>query len=372
MRTKPFLLFSCLLITLSTSVRSDISDWEAKFWTEMKSRDIPWIWALSLHHPTGSNRDLDLMRFERGEIIDKLLAHPSPGAEALYWAALACAGAKNPEDNCRAPELLSRLMEIDGDNLYSFAIYFNAELADKTGMGRSTSEFWDWSHFDSWLERALTLDRVENYDFLHYSAMVEILEEYAQTEGVPSYLSRAPVEWRVAHYIIDDLVYPWHGSMMTVMSQCRMSEHLGRKKATQACRSLANKLLKSSNSIWSRSDALDLLAETHSESEPEFLRLKRESAAWRTTIGPVENCMDRFIDYAHKEWTINYDITLFIHDYESKGEIVAFQNLADSENWMYKDDASNYHKCTEIPELPDEELSKILGKLDPAWTWSND
>lgn len=372
MKTKVLILVSCLLIILSTPLRSDIRNWEANFWTEMKSRNDPWIWALSLHSRTESSRDLDLIRLERGKTIDKLMAHPSPGAEALYWASLICAVSPEPENNCRSSELVSRLMEIDGDNLYSFAVYFEAELANKTGIGRTSSEFWDWSHFDSWLERAVTLDRAENYDFFHYSAMTEILKEYAQTEGVPSYLTDAPLEWRAAYYVIDALVYPWHGSLKSVRSHCVMSEYLGRKKATQACRKLANKLLENSNSIWSRSDALDLLAETYSRSEPEFIRLKRESAAWGSTVGPVEKCMNRFHDYAHKEWTVNYDVNLFIQEYESKGEIVALQNLAESENWAYKDDASNLYKCTEIPALPNEELSKIFGLQDPAWTWCKD
>ena len=243
MITKTVFLISCLLITLSAPLRSDIRQWEAKFWTEMNSRDTPWIWALSLHSQPASMSDIDLMRLETGKTIDKLLAHSSPGAEALYWAALYCTNAPVLEDVCRIPELVKRLMEVDGDNLYSFAIYFETELANKTGIGRTSGEFWDWSYFDSWLERAVNLSRANNYDFLHYSTMTEMLEEYARTEGVPSYLTGAPLEWRVTYYIIDDLIYPWHGTMREVISHCQMSEYLGLKQATDACRKLATILL---------------------------------------------------------------------------------------------------------------------------------
>jgi hypothetical protein len=346
--------------------------WESNWLSELTSADEPWIWALSLHSLSNLTRDREFRRTETKKVIDKLLAHASPSAESLYWAALYCRSVSNLEHVCRTRELVKRLMEVDGDNLYSLAIYFETEISDKTGIGKTSSEFWNWSYFDSWLERAATLDRAENYDFLHYTAMFKMLLEYAQTQGVYSYLTDAPLEWRVAYSIIDDLVYPWHGSMMEVKSHCQMSEYLGRQKATLACRDLANKLLENSNSIWSRSDALDFLAETYSRNEPEFIRLKRESAVWSSTVGAVKKCINRFHDYAHKEWTVNYDVNLFVHEYESKGEIFAFQNLAESENWTFKDDASIEYKCTEIPAMPDEELSKILGMQDPAWEWCRD
>ena len=383
MNINKFSLIVCLIVSQIAIGQADtVKDltekyqgrlqWESNWSSELSSTEEPWIWALSLHSLSSSTKNTEPMKLETKNSINRLLAHPSPGAEALYWAALWCTNVPVLEDVCRVSELVKRLMEVDGDNLYSFAIYFETELADKTGMGKSSSEFWDWSYFDSWLERAVNLDRAKNYDFLHYSAVYKLLLEFAQTQGVYSYLSDAPLEWRVAYSIINDLVYPWHGSMGEVRSHCQMSEYLGRKKATQACRRLSNKLLEESNSIWSKSNALDLMAETYSRSEPEFIRLKRESAAWSSTVGPVKRCINRFLDYAHKKWTVNYDVNLFVQEYESKGEISAFQNLADSENWIFKDDASIEYRCTDIPAMPDAELSKILGVQDPAWEWCRD
>jgi hypothetical protein len=186
MKSKALFLISCLLMLLSPPAHSfDVRQWEADFWTEMRSRNVPWVWALSLHNLSGSMKGEDKNKQIVKVVIDKLLAHPSPGAESLYWAALICANSERLEDVCRVPELVKRLMEVDGDNVYSFAVYYDTELADKSGLHRVSDELLDWSYFDSWLERAVSLNRAESYDSFHYAEFAKILEEYAQTEGVP-------------------------------------------------------------------------------------------------------------------------------------------------------------------------------------------
>ena len=332
----------------------------------MRSRNDPWLWALSLHNLSGSFKDSDQNKETVKIVIDKLLAHPSPGAESLYWAALICVNATNYEDVCRVPALVKRLMESDGDNIYSFAIYFDAELADRTGLHKVSDELLDWSYFDSWLERAVNLNRAESYNSFHFAEFAEILENYAQTEGVPSALRGAPLEWKVAFYITDKLVYPWYEGTGAVTWHCHMSLYFGRNKTTEACRALAKKLLSKSNSILSRSDALFMLSQTYSKQEREFLRFKRESAAWRE---PVRACLNQIWKFENEQWSVSYDAHSFAEDYESHGEIVALQGLAESAGWRYQDMAGSNFQCTEALEMDDEGLIQFLGRRDPAWMW---
>jgi len=341
-------------------------EWNIDWLNELSATNKPWLWGLSLHNLPDSKKYTAFRINLTKKVVDKLLAHPSPTAEGLYWAALHCTYAPDSVSVCRTRELVKRLMEIDADNLNAYAIYFQTELSSKTGMGKTSSEHWDWSYFDAWLERAVTLKRAQSYDFQHYSELFELLLAYAKTEGLYSYLTDAPKEWRVAYYIIDDLVYPWHGSMLEVRNHCDMSTYLGRQKAQLACRQLADLLLENSRSIWERSEALVFLANTYSKSDPEFIRYLREAAAWE---GPIRDCLKRFHNYANKDWTVNYDAGLFVHEYESRGEIVALQNLADAANWAFEDDDSAEYSCNEIPGMPDDKLSGILGIQDPAWTW---
>ena len=368
MKSKVIFLISCLFILLSSTAHSfDVRQWEADFWSEMRSRDIPWVWALSLHNLSGSVKDMDQSKEVVEVVIDKLLAHPSPGAESLYWAALACANDRR-KNICRVPELVKRLMEVDGENVYSFAIYYDTELSSRLKQHGTSDESLDWSHFDSWLERAAGLNKVESYDSVHFAEMVRILEEYGQTEGVPSYLKGAPLEWKAAFYIIDQLVYPWFGITGRISWQCKMALSAGKMKMVDLCKTLAEKLINNSKSILARSDALFILSETYSKKEPEFIRYKREAVAWPE---PVRYCLNRMWKFSEQQWPVRYDAYEFAEGYESNGEIAALQRLAESEGWVYQDKDGNKYECTDTLELDDEALILFMGK-DPAWQWCGD
>lgn len=366
MKTNTLFLIACLLILLSPSAYSfDVRQWETDFWTEMRSGNVPWVWALSLHNLSGSLKDVDQTKEQVRVVIDKLLAHPSPGAESLYWAALICVGSERLEDVCRVPELVKRLMEIDGDNVYAYAIYYDTELSDKSGLNKVSDELLDWSYFDTWLERAVTLNRAESYDSIHYAEFAKILEEYAQTESVPSYLKGAPLEWKVAFYMSEEHIFPWYGSMGKVSWHCRVGMDYGHKKTTEFCRTLSNRLLDSSKSIVSRGDALFMLGQTYSKKEPEFLRFSREAIAWSEII---ESCLNQIWKLSKQQWSITYDAWMFVEDFESRGEISALQSLAESEGWGYQDNAGNKYQCMEALEMDDDGLIQFLGR-DPAWMW---
>ena len=366
MKAKKLFLISCLLLLLSPSAYSvDVRQWEADFWDEMRSRDAPWIWALSLHNLSGSMKDGDQNLEIVRKVVDKLLAHPAPGAESLYWAALICVGSERLEEVCRVPELVKRLMEVDGENVYSFAIYYGTELSDKSGLHRVSDELLDWSYLDAWLERAGSLKKTESYDSYHFAEFARILEEYAQTEGVPSSLKGAPLEWKVAFYMFDQLVYPWYGGMGIVISHCHMGQYFEQKKIVKACRKLSNKLLDDSKSISARSDALMMLSDTYSKTDPEFLRPRREAVAWGS---PLRGCLNQIWKISNQQWSVSYDAYDFVEEYESHGEIAALQSLAESEQWGYQDKAGNKVQCMEALDMDDEGLIQFLGK-DPAWMW---
>lgn len=366
MKSKVFFLIYCFLTLLSRPAHSvDSRQWEADFWTEMRSRSIPWVWALSLHNLSGSVKDMDQNSEVVQMVIDKLLAHPSPGAESLYWAALICANDEKRKDICRVPELVERLMEVDGDNIYSFAIYYDTELSHKLRLHGFSDELLDWSYFDSWLQRAVGLKKAESYDSFHFMEMVRILEEYAQVEGVPSYLKGAPLEWKVSFYITDDLIYPWFGITGLIGWQCKIALSSGKMKTVDLCRALSEKLLNNSKSILSRGDALHMLSETYSKKDPKFIRYKREAVAWGE---PVRGCLNRMWTFSEQKWPVKYDAYKFVDDFESNGEIVALQSLAESEGWVYQDKAGNKYQCTDALDMDDEGLIQFLGK-DPAWQW---
>lgn len=366
MKSKIFFLISCLLILLSSTAHSfDVRQWETDFWTEMRSTSTPWLWALSLHNLSGSVNDMDQNNEVVKVVIDKLLAHPSPGAESLYWASLACANVERRKNICRVPELVKRLMEVDGDNIYSFAIYYDTELSHKFKPNGTSDESSDWSYFDSWLERAVGLNKVESYDFFHFAKMVRVLVAYGQTEGVPSYLQDAPLEWKASFYIIDQLFYPWFGITGRIGWQCQRALSAGRLKTVDLCRTLAEKLINNSRSILARSDALFILSETYSKKEPEFIRYKREAVAWPE---PVRYCLNRMWKFSEQKWPVRYDAHEFADDLESNGEIAALQGLAESEGWVYRDNDGSSYQCTDTLDLDDEALIRFMGR-DPAWRW---
>ena len=366
MKAKKLFLISCLILLLSPTAYSvDVRQWEADFWDEMRARDIPWVWALSLHNLSGSLNDEDRSSEIVRNVVDKLLAHPDPGAESLYWAALICVNSKSRKEVCRAPELVKRLMEIDSENVYSFAIYYDTELSDKSGLHRVSDEQLDWSYLDSWLERAVSLKRTESYDSYHYADFARILEEYAQTEGVPSTLKDAPLEWKVAFYMFDELVYPWYGGMGKVIWHCHMGQYFEQKKIVKACRKLSNRLLDDSRSISARSDALMMLSGTYPKTDSEYLRPRREAVAWGS---PLRGCLNQIWKIENQQWSVDYDAYDFVEEYESHGEIAALQSMAESEQWGYRDKAGNKVQCMEALDMDDEGLIQFLGK-DPAWMW---
>jgi hypothetical protein len=360
-----FLVFFFLILLSSPTHSVDVRQWEADFWSEMRSGSTPWLWALSLHNLSGLALDKDQSDEAIEVVTDKLLAHPSPGAESLYWAALACANVERRKNTCRVPELVKRLMEVDGENIYSFAIYYDTELSHKFKPNGTSDEPSDWSYFDSWLERAVGLNKVESYDFFHFGEMVRILVEHGQTEGVPSYLQDAPLEWKASFYIIDNSFYPWFGITGRIGLQCKRALSAGRLKTVDLCRTLAEKLINNSKSILARSDALLILAETYSKKEPEFIRYKREAVAWPES---VRYCLNRMWKFSEQKWPVRYDAHEFADDFDSNGEIAALRGLAESEGWVYRDNDGGSYQCTDTLDLDDEALIRFMGK-DPAWQW---
>lgn len=336
--------------------------WELDLWSELNATNQPWVWALYLHN---LERLAFGKRVEKSEVkgpIDKLLSHPAPGADALYWAVLFCSARSGFDRVCRMPELNEALLEDDPDNLYVFGLYFTSELAAKSGIGETSSEHWDWSYFDAWLNQALAIRRAEDYRFQHFSELVELLIGYGKRNGFYTNLKYAPLEWRAVNYVMDELVYPHYGPT-GFFGHCQMSAYLGRTNAALSCRKLANRLLEGSKTFDGKSAALSLMSLTYSKDEPEFIRLLREGAAWNVL---VKECVNRIQEYQDPNWSIDSDVETFLNDFEKNGEIIAFQNLAQAEGWRYKDASGAEFECTKLPDLSDSELAKMLGPQDPA------
>lgn len=340
----------------------NLSLWQQHWLTALAEHEEPWAWALSLHYSnTLVLNQNDFVGELRRETIDRILLHPSPAAEVLFWATLFCTTTDGVEDYCPVDELLDRLLEIDPNNLYTSLILFDARLAGKTGIRERTPDEWDWSHFDSWLENAVSLPRVENYDFHHFSQLVELFSVHGARYGIPSYLANAPLDWRAVIFASDRLVYPWNVIPSSLNEHCRFSAHQGRLEAQWNCRRLAERLLESSESTWARHSARELLANTYSNEPSAHLRKQLEAIAW-SSQGPIPRCLKGYSRLQKPGW-VELDSGLFVAAVASDGQIEALQELADTEGWLFVEDDYKQYRCLDIVDLPDEQLIEVLGPL---------
>lgn len=343
------------------------SNWQRGWLTTLAERHEPWIWALSLHYSTTLLLHSEFAESFRRGTTERLLQHPSLSPEALYWTALFCTRIQGAGEYCPTNEFIERLIAVDAENFYSHAIVFDHEVAARTGIRERGPDDWEWSHFDAWLEQAVSLDRFENYDFIHFAQVVDGLIEHGQFWGIPSFIPNAPLNWQAAIFVMDRLVYPSFGISYSLKEHCRLSTHQGRTRAQMFCRDLAEKLLQNSESIWSRRDALELLSYTYASEDSQSMRKQREAYLWGAQ-GPIVNCLKGYFRYTHHDWDLNYDLHQFVSDFVTEGQISALQKMADSQNWRVEENDYTDYRCVDIINLPDDDLIRVLGRSAPWLT----
>ena len=349
-------------------------EWERNLWDELISRDQPWILPLYTRYVV-SDISNEMPEEEKQKIVketnEKLLARPNPGAVSLYWAASICDAIPSWASVCPKNRLLERLMQIDSDNFYSQLFYFDAFIADKTGINKAPGEDWDWSYFDRWLGHAVKLNRFDSYRKSHFRELVKYITDFGSTEGVLTYHPDAPLEWKSVLFVFDETVYPRAGGgFAQLITHCEMSRYLGQDSIAELCRQLAENLYKHSRSYGARSYALELESVSYSKDQAEFLRLARESKAWEES---VRTCANRISKLTWEKWSVKSEAENFLNDFERLGEIEAWEKVAVAEGWYFVDEQTGLqYQCHEIPDFDDDRLSRVLGSKDPAWTWCRD
>ncbi|HET6565842.1 MAG TPA: hypothetical protein VFG52_10555 [Xanthomonadales bacterium] len=334
-------------------------NWKNDLWERLNASDEPWLWALYLNQLQSLAYGHEVFEFAARQTVNKILAHPAPGAETLYWAGFFCLQTNNSNNFCRTGELLDRLFEADSNNL---AVMGFLAVADNMGIARTTSQNSQVLKFDEWLEQVEPLNRVETYQYAHFADLAQRLTEYGEQHGFYSSLKDAPLQWRVINYIFDEAVYPETAGGV-FHHDCAESAFVGNADAVTACRSLAELRLAASTSFRSRQLAYSLKADTYPKDDARYIRFLREGNAWN---GPVAKCLNRLHEYEGISWTITADAGMFMKDFEASGEIAAFQKLAQAEGWKYSAPDGKTYECEELPTLPDAELESILGYQDPA------
>lgn len=359
-------IFISILILLSFPIHADYKvngQWERDLWDSITKHDVPWVWSLRIWAEVNEFWDKENSPSVIKHYMDKLHAHPAPSPEALYWAAKFCRRVPSIESVCRSDELFNKLMQVDGSNLYSSLLYYNAYISPQVDTDKAGDDRWNWELLDAWLEQAIKFPRAVTYHGAHFVELWEMIQNFGSTNGVASIFRNAQVDFRSAMYIYRELIYT-EFNVGDLSGDCRMATYLGREKTSLLCRQLAQRMVRKAREMDNLSSALLFESETYSRDEYLYLRLARESVAWRTSIGPIAWCLNPSRLGVTKSVYIR-DLRSFAQTYEKDGQIAALTNAAEQEGWKFIDEETSLeYSCTDIQDFEDRRLKETLGKID--------